>query len=205
MPSNEKVEIRSSSHCNIREFGTRDPARSSDIPFQRTRITLANPAANSCREYGELDGLYGTSGGADERSGKNLLLSELDSVIIPNLSSMKSDKIVFAAVGTEKENLSPLTDFNINFVDRQTLKILEDSVIDLQVILPTLLETVIGIRDQCRKFIVRCKLTKEETDLIELVSDEFDEYVRVAQCHVERAKILRQRATAIAQLVSWNS
>ena len=42
--------------------------------------------------------------------------------------------MVFAKVGTKEENLSPLTGFNINFMDRQALKLLEDSITDLQVI-----------------------------------------------------------------------
>jgi bacterioferritin-associated ferredoxin len=95
-----------------------------------------------------------------------------------------------------------LTDFNINFVDRQTLKILEDSVIDLQVILPTLLNNITGIRDQCGKCSKRWKMNEDDANSVESVMDELDEYVTLAKCHVERAKILRERATAIAQLAS---
>ena len=119
----------------------------------------------------------------------------------PNVRYTQSDKIVFAAVGTERENLSPLTDFNINFIDRQNLKILEDSVIDLQIILPTLLSTVIGIRDQCRRYIRGYNMDNDERSVVDFIMDEFDEYINVARGHLERAKILRERATAIAQLV----
>lgn len=119
----------------------------------------------------------------------------------PNVRYTQSDNIVFAAVGTERENLSPLTDFNINFIDRQNLKILEDSVIDLQIILPTLLSTVIGIRDQCRRYIRGYNMDNDERSVVDFIMDEFDEYINVARGHLERAKILRERATAIAQLV----
>lgn len=44
-------------------------------------------------------------------------------------------------------------------------------------------------------------MTNDEANAVEFVIDEFDECVKLAQCHVERAKILRERATAIAQLV----
>lgn len=113
----------------------------------------------------------------------------------------QSDRIVFASVGTERENLSPLTDFNINFVDRQTLKILEDSIIDLQIILPTILSTITGVRDQCRKSSRRCDMDEEKSTL-EFMIDQFDEYINVARYHVEKAKILKDRVTAIAQLLS---
>lgn len=81
------------------------------------------------------------------------------------------------------------------------MKILEDSVIDLQIILPTLLSTIAGIRDQCQKC-KRWDMDEEKESTLQFMTDEFDEYINVARCHVERAKILRDRATAIAQLAS---
>ena len=115
----------------------------------------------------------------------------------------QSDRVVLAKIGAEKENLSPLTDFNINFVDRQNLKLLEDSVIDLQIILSTMLSTVSRIRNQCRRCCERhCQKEQEVCDCDQII-EEFDEYVKEAEMFVERAKILRDRAKSTAQLVSF--
>ncbi len=101
-----------------------------------------------------------------------------------------------ATVGNEKENLSPLTDININFEDRQELKIVEDKVLDLQIILPTMLETIAGIEDQCRRF--------SAAPCLEILG-EFDEYVREVKMLIERAKTLKQMSKSTAQLVSQES
>lgn len=115
----------------------------------------------------------------------------------------QSNRIVLAKVGTEKENLSPLTDFNINFIDRQTLKLLEDSVIDLQIILSTMLDTITGIRELCKKCCERyCGEGDEKSDYDQII-EEFDENVKEVGMHVKRAEALRERANSTAQLVSF--
>jgi hypothetical protein len=107
---------------------------------------------------------------------------------------------VLADVGSEKENLSPLN-FTINFGDRQELKILEDSIIDLEVILPTMLSTIIRIREQCKKCNETVSLEEDEKCFLEQVMEEFDEYVREAEMLVKRAKTLKETARSTAQLV----
>ncbi len=115
----------------------------------------------------------------------------------------QSDRVVLAKIGAEKENLSPLTDFSINFVDRQNLKVLEDSVIDLQVILPTMLSTIIRLCDQCKKYCERhCKNGEGKCDCDQII-EAFDEYVKEVEMHVERAKALRERSKSTSQLVSF--
>lgn len=115
----------------------------------------------------------------------------------------QSDRIVFAKVGAERENFSPLTDFNINFIDRQTLKLLEDSVIDLQVIFSNMLNTVVGIREQCKKCCQRyCKEEREGDCDCDQVIEELDEHVKEVEMHVKRVQLLRERAKSTAQLVS---
>ena len=106
-------------------------------------------------------------------------------------------------MGTKRENLSPLTDFNINFADRQTLKILEDSVIDLQVILASMLKTITRIREHCRKCCAKVDLTAEEADNLQVILEEFDEYIKEAEIYVERGKALDEKAHSTAQLVSF--
>ena len=115
---------------------------------------------------------------------------------------MQSDRIVLATVGTSKENLSPLTDFVINFEDRQELKILEDAVVDLEVIIPTLLRTVRGIRKQCEICSDEAIMTAEESIELEAIRDEFDQYIAELELCQERAAKLNGTAKSTAQLVS---
>lgn len=105
-------------------------------------------------------------------------------------------------MGTSKENLSPLTDFIINFEDRQELKILEDSVVDLQVIIPTLLKTVRDIKKQCEMCIDESNMTEEDLIELEAIKDEFDEYIVELETCQERSGTLKGRAKSTTQLVS---
>jgi hypothetical protein len=108
---------------------------------------------------------------------------------------------VFAEVGSDKENLSPLKDYTINFGDRQDLKIVEDAAIDLEVILPTLLSTIIRIKEQCKKCCIQEQMTGEQKYEVERVSEEFDEYILEARTLVERAQVLKEKSKSTAKLV----
>jgi hypothetical protein len=104
-------------------------------------------------------------------------------------------------VGCSKENLSPLTDFNINFEDRQELKIVEDQVLDLEVILPSMLDSIVGIQEQCNMFLSGIGMNEEEQDETRAVVQEFNEYIREVKRHIDRAKVLKERAKSTAELV----
>ena len=113
--------------------------------------------------------------------------------------------MVLAKVGAERENLSPLMDFNINFVDRQRLKLLEDLVIDLQVIFESMMSYIKGIRNSCERYCKKlCSAKDSECDCIQ-VMDQLDLHIAEVELHIARAKILRDRAGATAQLVSLSS
>jgi hypothetical protein len=118
------------------------------------------------------------------------------------LPSQQSKYIILAEVGSEKENLSPLTDISINFEDRQTLKMLEDAIIDLDVILTTLLDTVTCVREQCRKCCQTYSNLGREKAVVEEILEELDESVREAAMLVERAKNMKCRSESTAKLVS---
>ncbi len=130
-----------------------------------------------------------------------------DAMVVCQLTKFgreQSDLIISAKVGAEKESLSPLLDFKFNFIDRQSLKIVEDYVIDLQIILPTLLGNIVGIHEQCK---AQCKIhQKDAIDTCDcaLILSEFDEHAREAECCIKRADALREKARSIAQLVSLN-
>lgn len=114
----------------------------------------------------------------------------------------QSNKIVFARVGTREKHLSPVMDFNINFMDRQALKLLEDSITDLQIILPTCLSTVVRIREQCQKC---CNMNYSNTKKkcnCDQVLVQFDEHIKELELYVMRVDVLRDKAKCIAQLLS---
>ncbi|KUJ20793.1 uncharacterized protein LY89DRAFT_640613 [Mollisia scopiformis] len=108
----------------------------------------------------------------------------------------QSDHIVLASVGDDKVNLSPLTDFVINFDNRQQLKIIEDQVLDLQVILPGMLDAVEQLLREFSSF-----QTEEDGELNAIVG-EFEEYVREVKMLVERSKALNDMARSTARLLS---
>ncbi|KAF2185420.1 hypothetical protein K469DRAFT_707665 [Zopfia rhizophila CBS 207.26] len=114
----------------------------------------------------------------------------------------QSDRVVFAKVGMKENNISSLADFNINFMDRQELKLLEDSVADLRIILPTLLNTVIQIRKQCQLGCsTYCVNTDHKWNCCWIV-DQFDGYIRELEMHVERAHVLKDKIRSTATLLS---
>jgi hypothetical protein len=112
--------------------------------------------------------------------------------------------VVLAKVGAEKEreNLPPLMDFHLNFIDRQRLKQLKDSVIDVQVILHSMMNHTKGVRIQAKRYCEYFHLANgTECDCISIF-DEFDLHIAEVELHIKRASMLNDRAEATAKLVS---
>ena len=86
-------------------------------------------------------------------------------------------------------------------MDRQDLKVLEESILDLQVILSTMVKTIIRLRDHCKSTSKKLRMSEEETNSLELIVDEFDEYIREAETYAERSVVLKAKAHSTAQLV----
>jgi hypothetical protein len=110
---------------------------------------------------------------------------------------------VTAQVSVEKDKLSPLIDFNINFIDRQMLKRLEDSIIDLHVILPTLLGNITGVRELCRRDCEEHHLLlygRAKYDCAQIIA-EIDEHIQETEYHFKRAEALKEKCKSTAQLV----
>jgi len=110
--------------------------------------------------------------------------------------------MVFAKLDSKGEETSPLTNLNINVMDRQALKLLEDSVTDLQLILLNLLSTITGIRSECYECCrIHCSSQEENCDCDRALR-QFDEYIKEIENYVQRAVILRDKAKSTAQLLS---
>jgi len=104
-----------------------------------------------------------------------------------------------AQVQNDPEKLSPLTDFAVNFVDRQRLKMIEDKVLDLVVIFESLYNTLLKLRNQCE---AHCKKDQCIECTCASTCEELEEQMHEAQVNIKKAEILHKRAQGTAQLVS---
>ncbi|KAF2135486.1 uncharacterized protein K452DRAFT_239282, partial [Aplosporella prunicola CBS 121167] len=109
----------------------------------------------------------------------------------------RSDQITFAPVGYPKGD-----GFRFSVEDRQALKVVEDSIIDLQIILSTLMENILGIRSYCRRCCgIYCGKESGNDCGCKSVADEFDQYASEVSLFLTRASILRSRVISIQNLV----
>jgi hypothetical protein len=117
----------------------------------------------------------------------------------------QSDEIVLATVGTNSVNFSYLTDFKIDFEDRQNMKIIADYVLDLEVILPGMLDSIKGVRDQCMSDLTSYDHEDDQRSEMEAIIEELDEYIGEVRIHIERAKNLKDKANSTTKMVRQNS
>jgi len=105
--------------------------------------------------------------------------------------------------GPNDDDESP-PDWNMKYGRRQELKVIENFVMDLMVIVPAMLDTIDGLRVQCRTFLEtnEVELTKAERSCHEMILREFDEYVKDAKLNVDRAKELKSRTESTINLLS---
>jgi hypothetical protein len=116
------------------------------------------------------------------------------------MSAIKSTEMVFTRLGSKE-----ITNLEINVTDSQALKLLDDSVTDLQVILPTLLNTVLSIRQECKIYCqAGCADGNGNGDCNRLLK-QFDQYVSELEIFVQRTSVLRDKATACAKLARLSS
>ena len=109
--------------------------------------------------------------------------------------------MVFAEVGMKDKSQSILTNLSIEVKDRQNLKLLEDWVTQLQVILPTLLKTVTGLRAEFREC---CKMICSNQEGIcdcARVLVRFSTYISDLEMYVQRADVLKEEAKNVSRFV----
>jgi hypothetical protein len=63
-------------------------------------------------------------------------------------------------------------------------------------------KTVARIRDEIKCSCIDSGMTEDERYNVGQIINEFDEYIRDVEMHVERAKVLQDRAKSTAKLVS---
>jgi hypothetical protein len=104
----------------------------------------------------------------------------------------------------ENKSASQQADFSVKFSDRQNINRLEKDTANMRIILLTMLENMIQVRNECKKCcLISCQRKCEELhrDCSYFV-DEFDGYVREAKMYVQRAEILSEKVRSTADLVS---
>ncbi|KAF5876967.1 uncharacterized protein Bfra_001325 [Botrytis fragariae] len=113
----------------------------------------------------------------------------------------QTNLIICAPDDMEEE---PSSEHGIGFGSRQELKVLEDFVLDLLMILRTKVETITGLRDQCKEYANEFgkQMEIEERASHYLILREFDEYVKDAESYLGRAKDLRDRIQSTVTLLS---
>ncbi|KAF7954189.1 hypothetical protein EAE96_005320 [Botrytis aclada] len=92
----------------------------------------------------------------------------------------------------------------IGFESRQELKVLEDFVLDLLMILRTKVETITGLRNQCRDYANEFGKQMEPEDRAShyVILREFEEYVKDAESYLDDAKDLKDRIQSTVTLLS---
>ncbi|TGO38123.1 hypothetical protein BHYA_0081g00190 [Botrytis hyacinthi] len=113
----------------------------------------------------------------------------------------QTNLIICATDDMEEESSS---EHGIGFESRQELKVLEDFVLDLLMILRTKLETITGIRDQYKEYANEFGKQMEPEDRASryLILREFDEYVKDAESYLGYAKELKDRIQSTVTLLS---
>ena len=109
--------------------------------------------------------------------------------------------MVFAVVGVKDKNQSLLPDLTIKVKDRQALKLLEGWVTQLQVILPTLLKAITGLRTEFRECCKMICSNQEDVCDCDRMLVQFNTYVSDLEMYVQRANVLKEEAKSIARLV----
>ncbi len=99
---------------------------------------------------------------------------------------------------SETEQLSPLMDLKLNFVDRQRLKMIEDKILDLLIIFESLKNTVSQLQKQCR---AHCLQDRCLDCACSMIIDELGEQIHEVEVNMKKTEILYKRAQGTAKLV----
>lgn len=107
--------------------------------------------------------------------------------------------MTLASVEDPDQKLSRLTDFDLNFIDRQRMQMIIDKVLDLVIIFESLYNTLSKLQRQCKLHCLgdRCKDCSCSSTI-----EELEEQMHEAQVNLKKVDILHKRAHGTAQLVS---
>ena len=106
---------------------------------------------------------------------------------------------MFAKVESERATFDPLTDFQISFIDRQTLKQLEDKITELGIILSTMQHTALRMCDYTRK--ISPDEYSADGSIINAIIEELEEHAKETEVNWRRGEALKMRVKSVTQLV----
>jgi hypothetical protein len=106
--------------------------------------------------------------------------------------------VTLAEVQYDTDPHSSSSEFGINFLDRQRIKMLEDKILDLVVIFDSLLDTLSQLQRQCRR---HCLGRLCENCKCAITIEGFKEQMHDTQVNLRRVKVLHKRTQSTAQLV----
>lgn len=110
---------------------------------------------------------------------------------------LQSDRITFSNLGAGEK------DFTFNVEDRQALKLTEDAVVDLEIVISTLSNVVEGIRGYLKRSCeVNCESKPRKAHICTAVLEEFDSHVSAVELVRSRVQSLKDRVASSVRLVS---
>jgi hypothetical protein len=118
---------------------------------------------------------------------------------LERLVKNQSDCVTLAEVQCETDPHSSSSEFGIDFLDRQRIKMLEDKTLDLVVIFDSLLDTLSQLQRQCRR---HCLGRLCENCKCAITVEGFKEQIHDTQVNLRRVKVLHKRTQSTAQLLS---
>jgi len=105
---------------------------------------------------------------------------------------------MLAELPRDDVEVSSVVNFTPNFVDRQKMKMIENKVLDLLVILESLRNTLYMLKRRCEN---QCLGMECENCTCGRISEELEERILENQIDLRIAKVLLKRAQGMAQLV----
>jgi hypothetical protein len=125
-------------------------------------------------------------------------LSSSIHTVIYLADSEQSNRVTLAQIQSDTERLSPLTDFAVNFVDRQRLKMTEDKILDLVIIFESLFNTISKLHLHCQN---RCLGTECIDCCCSAVLEAFEDQMNDVRLNLKKVDVLHKRAQSTAKLV----
>lgn len=110
---------------------------------------------------------------------------------------MKQSRPIYVATVGDEHDAKSLTNYKFSLQDRQDLYRFEEYIATLQIILPTMLENIIRVRDVYQKW---CFEHSPFWDHLGLLV-EFDEHISDVKRDIQRVEVLKERLQSTIRLV----
>lgn len=110
---------------------------------------------------------------------------------------MKQSRPIYVATVGDEHDAKSLTNYKFSLQDRQDLYRFEEYISTLQIILPTMLENIIRVRDVYQEWCFEHSLSRDHLGLLV----EFDEHISDVKRDIQRVEVLKERLQSTIRLV----